>query len=127
MRACHARASTELTPGTTVSGVSLSPSGDGGFRSITVLVSGMHAHGWALGERGVHRLVRISPFDAQVCPSHATLATSLTSVDCTQHRRHTSFARVSVLPVPGAGSCLEVLVAALIVARSTLLAWPGVR
>jgi peptide chain release factor 2 len=50
-----------------------------GYRSINMLVSGENAYGYLKGEGGVHRLVRISPFDAAA-------------------RRHTSFAKVDVLP-----------------------------
>lgn len=50
-----------------------------GFRSVTLTVSGSYAYGYLRGETGVHRLVRISPFDAS-------------------KRRHTSFASVFVLP-----------------------------
>jgi len=52
---------------------------EAGIRSATVTVSGDHAFGYLKVEEGVHRLVRISPFDAQ-------------------HRRHTAFASVSVIP-----------------------------
>jgi peptide chain release factor 2 len=52
---------------------------EAGVRSSTLLVSGEYAYGHLKTEEGVHRLVRISPFDAQ-------------------HRRHTAFASVSVLP-----------------------------
>jgi len=52
---------------------------EAGIRSVTLGVSGPHAYGYLSCERGVHRLVRISPFDAQ-------------------NRRHTSFASVDVLP-----------------------------
>jgi len=51
-----------------------------GIKSATVLVKGHNAYGWLKSEGGVHRLVRISPFDANA-------------------RRHTSFASVSVYPV----------------------------
>lgn len=55
--------------------------GDGaGYKSVTLLVSGEHAYGNLKCERGVHRLVRISPFDAN-------------------KRRHTSFASVEVSPI----------------------------
>lgn len=55
-------------------------SGDGaGFRSVMVTIEGEHAYGYLKAERGVHRLVRISPFDAN-------------------KRRHTSFASVDVIP-----------------------------
>jgi peptide chain release factor 2 len=52
---------------------------EAGVRSATVTVSGENAYGYLKAEEGVHRLVRISPFDAQ-------------------HRRHTAFASVSVFP-----------------------------
>jgi peptide chain release factor 2 len=52
---------------------------EAGLRSATVTISGDYAFGYLKTEEGVHRLVRISPFDAQ-------------------HRRHTAFASVSVLP-----------------------------
>ena len=52
---------------------------EAGLRSGTFRVSGPYAYGYLSCERGVHRLVRISPFDAQ-------------------NRRHTSFASVDVLP-----------------------------
>jgi len=51
-----------------------------GIRSITLKVEGFYAMGYLSCERGVHRLVRISPFDAN-------------------QRRHTSFAAVDVLPI----------------------------
>src|SRR5437762_1481957 len=55
--------------------------GDGaGIKSATLLVKGENAYGWLKTEAGVHRLVRISPFDANA-------------------RRHTSFASVTVFPV----------------------------
>jgi peptide chain release factor 2 len=52
---------------------------EAGIKSATVAVRGNHAFGFLHGEAGVHRLVRISPFDSQA-------------------RRHTSFASVDVLP-----------------------------
>jgi peptide chain release factor 2 len=55
--------------------------GDGaGIKSATIRVTGRNAYGWLKTEAGVHRLVRISPFDANA-------------------RRHTSFASVDVYPV----------------------------
>jgi peptide chain release factor 2 len=51
-----------------------------GIKSATILVKGKNAYGWLKTEAGVHRLVRISPFDANA-------------------RRHTSFSSVTVYPV----------------------------
>ena len=51
-----------------------------GIKSATIQVKGHNAYGWLKTENGVHRLVRISPFDANA-------------------RRHTSFASVAVFPV----------------------------
>lgn len=55
------------------------PGDEAGIKSITCLISGQRAYGYLKAERGVHRLVRISPFDAS-------------------GRRHTSFASVDVIP-----------------------------
>jgi len=52
---------------------------EGGIRGATIRVQGDHAFGWLKAETGVHRLIRISPFDAQA-------------------RRHTAFAAVDVTP-----------------------------
>jgi len=57
-----------------------SPGEEAGIKSVTLKVVGHNSYGWAKTESGVHRLVRISPFDSQ-------------------SRRHTSFASVWVYPV----------------------------
>src|SRR5438067_7284846 len=56
------------------------PGEEAGLKSATVRVKGRNGYGWLKTESGVHRLVRISPFDANA-------------------RRHTSFASVNVYPV----------------------------
>jgi len=57
----------------------LTPGQEAGILSATFIVKGRYATGLLASERGVHRLVRMSPFDSQ-------------------HRRHTSFAAVTVVP-----------------------------
>jgi peptide chain release factor 2 len=57
----------------------VTPGEEAGIKSATMIVEGRHAYGLLAAERGVHRLVRISPFDAA-------------------KRRHTSFASVDVTP-----------------------------
>lgn len=52
---------------------------EAGLKSVTIAVEGEYAFGYLRSEKGVHRLVRLSPFDAA-------------------HRRHTSFALVEILP-----------------------------
>src|SRR5947209_19592836 len=55
------------------------PGEEAGLKSATVRIKGRNAYGWLKSENGVHRLVRISPFDSNA-------------------RRHTSFASVNVYP-----------------------------
>jgi peptide chain release factor 2 len=57
-----------------------SPGSEAGLQSATFIVKGRHAYGWLRGEQGVHRLVRMSPFDSA-------------------HRRQTSFAALDVTPM----------------------------
>ena len=59
--------------------LSFEPGEEAGVKSVTLQISGKHIYGLLKGEKGVHRLVRISPFDAN-------------------KRRHTSFASVNVVP-----------------------------
>lgn len=66
-----------------------SPAEEAGLKSVTFFVRGRNAYGMLESERGVHRLVRLSPFDAA-------------------HRRHTSFAAVDVIPEIEAGEQVEV-------------------
>jgi peptide chain release factor 2 len=65
--------------GYTIELLDAQPGDEAGLRSATLTVSGDYAYGYLKAEEGVHRLVRISPFDAQA-------------------RRHTAFASVSVIP-----------------------------
>ena len=58
----------------------LSDGEEAGIKSATIRISGEMAYGWSKTESGVHRLVRISPFDSNA-------------------RRHTSFASIGVTPV----------------------------
>ena len=59
--------------------ISFEPGDEAGVKSVTIKIAGKNAYGLLKGEKGVHRLVRISPFDAN-------------------KRRHTSFASVNVIP-----------------------------
>jgi peptide chain release factor 2 len=67
-----------------------SPGEEAGIKSATLKILGENAYGWLKTESGVHRLVRISPFDSQA-------------------RRHTSFASVWVYPVVDESIDIEVL------------------
>src|SRR4051794_23715033 len=58
----------------------VSPGSEAGIQSATFIVKGRYAYGWMRGEQGVHRLVRMSPFDSA-------------------HRRQTSFASLDVTPM----------------------------
>jgi peptide chain release factor 2 len=65
--------------GYTFSLIDILPGEEAGIKRITILIKGDYAYGYLKSEIGVHRLVRISPFDANA-------------------RRHTSFAAVDILP-----------------------------
>lgn len=66
----------------TVEELDLLPGDEAGIKSVTLRIAGPHAFGFLKSERGIHRLIRISPFDAS-------------------GRRHTSFASVDVMPDAG--------------------------
>ena len=65
--------------GYSVKTIDILPGEEAGIKNVTLLIEGEYAYGYLKAERGVHRLVRISPFDAN-------------------KRRHTSFASVDVIP-----------------------------
>jgi peptide chain release factor 2 len=62
---------------------------EAGLKSVTIALRGTHAYGYLKGERGTHRLVRLSPFDQA-------------------HRRHTAFALAEVMPDVGEAAPVEV-------------------
>ncbi len=62
---------------------------EAGIKSVSLLISGLNVYGYLKCEKGVHRLVRLSPFDAN-------------------HKRHTSFAAVLVTPVIEETSDIEI-------------------
>jgi len=69
--------------------IALTPGEEAGIKSLTAVIDGSYAFGYLKSERGVHRLVRISPFDSQ-------------------SRRHTSFVSVDI--VPEVGNEIEVVI-----------------
>lgn len=90
-----------------------------GIRGAVLRIGGRNAFGWLHGETGIHRLVRMSPFDATVIHRcalcHAVVRVHHESCVglCAQGKRHTSFARVLVLPdmeQAGEGVCLSVCI-----------------
>jgi len=76
--------------GYTVEWVEESPGEEAGIKSATIIVKGGNAFGWLKTESGVHRLVRISPFDSNA-------------------RRHTSFASVGAYPVVDDAIAVDIL------------------
>ncbi len=62
---------------------------EAGIKSVTLRITGMNAYGFLKSERGIHRLIRISPFDAS-------------------GRRHTSFASVDVIPDAGQDIVIDI-------------------
>jgi peptide chain release factor 2 len=62
---------------------------EAGIKNVTVTITGLNAYGYLRSERGVHRLVRLSPFDSA-------------------HRRHTSFSLMEVWPELGEGEEIDI-------------------
>lgn len=69
--------------------VDFTPGEEAGTKTVTISVTGKFAYGYLKSEKGTHRLVRLSPFDAA-------------------HRRHTSFAMVEILPEASADDSIEI-------------------
>ena len=69
--------------------IDLLPGEEAGVKNATIIVKGPYAYGYLQGEEGVHRLVRLSPFDAN-------------------KRRHTSFASVDIVPEADEDAPIEV-------------------
>jgi peptide chain release factor 2 len=69
--------------------IDATPGEEAGIKSVTISVSGRYAYGYLRSEKGVHRLVRLSPFDSN-------------------NRRHTSFAMVEVLPAVDDDADIEI-------------------
>jgi peptide chain release factor 2 len=80
-----------LRPGCEVELVETSPGEEAGLKSATLILRGKRPYGLLRSEHGVHRLVRISPFDQN-------------------HRRHTSFALVEVMPELDESEEMEVVI-----------------
>ena len=62
---------------------------EAGIKSVTLRIKGENAYGFLKGEKGIHRLIRISPFDSS-------------------GRRHTSFASVDIIPDAGKGITIDI-------------------
>ena len=69
--------------------VDFTPGEEAGTKTVTIAISGKFAYGFLKSEKGTHRLVRLSPFDAA-------------------HRRHTSFAMVEILPEASADDSIDI-------------------
>ena len=77
------------TKGYAINTLDFLPGDETGVKSVTLEIKGEYAYGYLKSEKGVHRLVRISPFDAA-------------------GKRHTSFASLEVLPVIGEEQDIEI-------------------